>query len=115
MGQTVAAIVYGVPLKYRNKLRLPDGDWKSEPPYPLETGTGDSAFEFIGLTIAVQNVPEADEIELPEGRLREIGSLIDASLLRTVMKHWEEIHLWASGHKVTLAKPSLMLVSIERA
>lgn len=115
MGQAVAAIVYGVPMTEAICTGLRDyiGDWRTEPPIDVETGcVGD--FECLGLTIAVQNVPEDDEVELPEGKLADIPMLLQEEI-GTAMENWQQIAAWAKSHKVTLGRPSLMLVQIERA
>lgn len=81
MGQCVAAIVYGVPMTtaVSEGLREVDGDcdWRSEPPIEVETGCV-SDFACLGLTIAVQNVPEGDEVEMPEGPISDLETILCA-------------------------------------
>lgn len=112
MGQTVAAIVYGV-LDGFDKLDDEDGEWLSEPPLPVEKG-GVADLVCLGLTIAVQNVPEDGEAEMPECAIEDISTELNAEI-QNARDDWKQIVAWAKSHKVTLPKPRLLLMSIERA
>lgn len=113
MGQQVAALVFGVEVKH-NLLRDEDGAWlDGEPEFRLETGDSDN-FSCIGIPVAVQDVPEDNEVDLPEGPLDTLDGKL-RSEIASVKKDWKEVVAWAKKHKVALPPPSLMLVIIERA
>lgn len=113
MGQQVAAIVYGVVCHDITLLRDDDGDWlEGKPDVDLETGDND--FQCIGLALAVQNVPENDELELPEGPLSALSQLLEENIA-LAKNRWKEVVGWAKTHKVVLERPQLLLVMIERA
>lgn len=113
MGQQVAAIVYGVEVPKYGTLRDEDGDWlPGKPDIAIETGEND--YHCIGIAVAVQNVAENEEVELPEGPLCDLSSMLYKPLLKA-NKRWQKIAAWALTHNVNLGSPTLLLVTIERA
>lgn len=113
MGQRVQAIVYGVVLSEEQLYALQelDGEWACGMPQS-ETQTEDGA-DFIGIAVAVQNVPRNSEIDIPKCRVSKIVAMV-APQVELAKPKWNLVVAWARKNGVELHEPELLLVEIQR-
>ncbi len=116
MGQSVAAIVYGVFLtkEQGDALRDDGGEWREPFPDCGHVETGYEGRDFIGFAVAVQNVADSDEDDIQDCRVSEIET-VHSKRIAGAKKKWRRLASWAKNLDVTLDDPCLLLVTVERA
>lgn len=130
MGQTRAAIAYGILLdeakkkEVDDKLKEPEyGEWKkgvgkNEP--NANCGMTDR-FNVLGFVVAVDGDADehpgarADIPDLPLGNPEVVEELLGKKYIEKGRKKWETFAAWAKKHGVELSTPTLILTEVETA